>query len=160
MAIIRAGITKVQWDGLEELKIALRRLPQELQQEATTIVLSHAERAAQEIRDAYPIGTPGRKRKGVPIEPGGLVAGVQVFAAEAGPWGTKAVVRNRAKHATIYERGTKARHYFTVDGVKKLLGSMPAGNVFVPRMITWRHRMYDELKALLERQGLMVTGDA
>jgi len=37
---------------------------------------------------------------------------------------------------------------------------MPPGRVFIPTMIKIRRRMYDDLKAMLARAGLKVTGDA
>jgi hypothetical protein len=37
---------------------------------------------------------------------------------------------------------------------------MPAGHVFVPRIIRHRRAMYTALKAMLVRHGLTVSGNA
>lgn len=134
---------RIVWEGLDELRAALRALPDELAAEASGIVLAAAEAARQEIVDAYPHRT------------GALWSGMAVTTTAAGRYGAGAVVINRAKHAYIFEVGTQARH--TSLGANR--GSMPAGNVFIPRVIKHRRAMYEQLKALLERAGLEVSGE-
>lgn len=134
------------WSGLDELKLALQRLPADLTSDASEIVEGAANRAAFEARAAYPLRT-GHLKKGVQlrsIRPGGFVVGTQVL--------------NRAPHATIFEYGTQARHYFTKRGKTHLTGRMPPGHVFVPIMIQRRRVMYEQLKSLLVRNGAVLTG--
>lgn len=137
-----AANNRIVWEGLDELRAALRQLPSDLAAEATGIVIAHAEGAAQEIEGAYPART------------GNLRNGMDVIRSAAGRFGVGALVRNRAKHAWIFENGTQARH--TSLGASR--GSMPPGHVFIPRIIRWRARMYDALRAMLERHGLAVSG--
>lgn len=136
----------VIWSGLDELKLALQTLPTDLAEFGSEIVDGAADRAAWEIRAAYPART-GNLRKGVKLRSvrrGALVVGTQVI--------------NTAPHATIFEAGTQARHYFTTRGVKHLTGAMPPGRVFVPIVVRRRRGMYDQLRSLLERFGLLVSG--
>ena len=134
----------VRWDGLFELQEALRRLPTDLAADAGPIVIEAANDAAAEITAAYPERT------------GDLRNGVHVRVLSGGPFGAAAEVVNRAPHAYMFENGTVARH--TEIGANR--GSMPAGHVFIPRIIRHRRQMYADLKAMIARHGLEVTGDA
>lgn len=138
----------VVWQGLEEYRKMLLALPDSLRGEADNYVEENANAAAVDIRGAYPART------------GNLRDGVEVLEKAAGRYGTARLVRTRAPHAVIFERGTVARHYFTRNNVKHLLGRMPAGHVFVPRVIRWRRRLLDQLKAMLERHGARVIDGA
>lgn len=137
---------RIVFDGLAELKAALRTLPAELAQEAGEIVKANAAEAAREIRADYPSRT------------GNLKNHVYV-TNEARQFGASAVVKNTAKHAWLYDNGSQARH--TDIGANR--GSMPAaptGRSFVAHMIRRRRIMYQILKDLLVSKGLMVSGDA
>jgi hypothetical protein len=134
--------------GLDELREALRNLPDELTGEGSHIVEGNANGAAAQIKAGYKRRT-GNLGDGVKVEP----LGVGRFAAGV-------VVRNTAKHAVIFENGTQARHYYTINGVKHETGRMPPGHVFVPAVIRKRRQMYEQLKDLLVRNGLQVSGDA
>src|SRR4249920_1529212 len=48
--------SRIIFNGLNELRGALRNLPVDLRDDAQAIVSSHADAAATKIRDAYPIG--------------------------------------------------------------------------------------------------------
>lgn len=135
----------VQWTGLEEFRTALRNLPSDLAQEAGAIVIAHAEFAKQEIQASYPEGPTGNLKRGVTIE-----------KQQAGPFAAVAIVRSRAPHATIYEKGTAQRR--TAGGANR--GSMPAAppsQQFIPIAIRARRRMVAALIQLLQRAGLVVT---
>lgn len=134
---------KVVWQGLDELRAELRRLPAELTAEASGIVMGAATDARNEIAAAYPRRT------------GNLANSVKVITKATGPYGTAVIVKNSAQHAHLYEYGTQARH--TDIGANR--GSMPPGNVFVPRMVQHRRAMYERLKAMLHRHGLLVRGN-
>jgi hypothetical protein len=134
---------QVVWEGLAELKAALGQLPKRLAAEASAIVTDSAYAARDEIVAAYPKRT------------GALRRGVKVKLESVGQYGAGASVINTAPHAHLFEFGTQARH--TKLGASR--GSMPPGNIFVPRVIKHRRRMYDELKEMLKREGLIVTGD-
>jgi hypothetical protein len=136
----------LRFDGIAELKQALRLLPESLTDEAGALVRAQALNAAGAIRATYARGPTGNLQNGVVAE------AEQPFSR----YGARYVVRSKAKHAYIYEYGTKARHYFTKAGKRHLTGAMPAARVFVRRMIEARARMQEELVWLLVRNGLMV----
>ena len=136
---------KVELHGLDELKTALRNLPQELTQEAQAIVVAHAEFAEREIENGYPVGPTGNLKRRVTTE-----VNTSRFAAGAR-------VRSRAPHASLFERGTKRR--VTADGRNRgVMPPAPDSARMVPKAIRHRRRMMGALRAMLERHGLVVTG--
>lgn len=138
---------RVRIEGLDELRDALRRLPQDLTQEAHAIVIAQAEAAQREVVNGYPDGPTGNLKRRVTLE-------VNTSQFSAG-----ARVRSRAPHASIFEKGTKARR--TRQGRNR--GRMPEASDaarMVPKAIQHRRRMYQALSAMLERYGLTVTGSA
>ncbi len=138
------------WDGLEELKAALRNLPGELGDDATAIVNTAAEDAMAGVIAAYE----GH------VLTGDLVGHVFLSQEARNKFGATYVVKNTAKHAWIFEEGTQARHYVTVHGKTHLTGAMPPSHVFVQTMVRARRQMYANLKDLLAQKGLEVSGDA
>ncbi len=134
---------RFQFQGLQDLFEGLRNLPPELQAEGGEIVVAHAEAAQTEIQGAYPSRT-GNLRDHVTVK------------TVVGQFSTNAIVKNTAKHAVIFENGTQARH--TDLGAAR--GSMPPGHVFVPVVIRRRRAMYEALKGLIAKKGLVVSGDA
>jgi len=136
--------SRVVWNGLAELREALRNLPADLTAEASHVVEGAANAAAADIKAGYPVRT------------GNLRDHVFVSHRDKGRFSAGAVVKNTAKHANIFEVGTQARH----NSLGANRGSMPPGHVFVPAVIKRRRIMYEQLKALLERHGLKVSGDA
>jgi hypothetical protein len=125
---------KIEMKGLQELRDELRRLPADLTDEATHIVQTHAESAKQEIEAAYPTWT------------GHLKAGLTISRVQA-TFTTAAILRNRAKHAYIYEHGSEMRH--TDSGAAR--GRMPPGHVFLPISGRWRALMIWDLIRLVRR---------
>lgn len=134
---------RLTWDGLEELRAELRQLPADLAREAGYIVQAEANGAAVAIRTAY-----GQHRRS-----GQLQDGVTVEHA-ASPFGARSIVRSTAPEARVFEVGSQARH--TSLGANR--GSMPPGNVFYPAIHTAQRSMWVQLKDLLVRHGLSVSG--
>ena len=128
--------------GLQELRLQLRNLPKHLAQEAQGIVTSHAEAAADKIRNAYPIVT-GNLKKGVKVD--------RVTKSEAG---AAARVRSTSRHSHLFEYGTQARH--TKIGANR--GAMPAKPTFIPIVTRERREMVEDLIGLVQSEGLTVTG--
>jgi len=153
---------RIVWDGLEELKRALRRMPEELRGAAAEIVREAVVAAEEEIRAAYPVGSFGRhrtiKRSGRRklIDPGNLKRGLKV-EEQVSRFGVGYILRNTAPHAWIFEQGTAARHYLTRRGRTKVVGAMPPGRVFVPRVIKHRRRMHARLRQLVRSRGFEVA---
>jgi hypothetical protein len=131
---------RFEFKGLEELKAALRSLPEELSGEAGKIIEAAGNRAVLDLRRAYPVVT------------GHLRDGVEVTHTRSRA-GARAVVRSRAPHAWLYEHGVAGRK------VGKGLNRRPTF-VFMKTMSRIRKEMYDAFQALLERHGLRVTGRA
>jgi hypothetical protein len=141
---------RVVWNGLAELREALRNLPADLTAEAGNIVEGAGNAAAADARAGY-----AAKMK----HPGELVEGVTVSRRDKGQFAASARVTNRSKLSHIFEHGSVARHYVSVHGVQHLTGRIPPMHVFIPAMIKRRRIMYQQLKALLQRHGLKVSGD-
>lgn len=135
-------------DGFAELVDALTRLPTDLQREAQGIVLRRANTAAQRMRSTYPDRTGNDKKS--------LRNRIKV-TTENTTFSAAAVVKNTSPLAAIFEFGTQARH----KALGASTGAMPAGHVFIRIDVEERRAMYNEdLRALLERAGLIVEGAA
>lgn len=136
--------TTLKLGGFDELRRQLQELTPHLAEEAGQIVTSHAEQAATTIRVAY-----HEHRK-----TGNLERGVKVDQAHHSGAGAVARVRSTARHASIFEYGTQARH--TDIGANR--GAMPPAHVFVPAVVKERRAMVTDLIHLVESQGLTVKG--
>ena len=140
----------VIWGGLAEYQAQLAQMPEALTVEAGHAVEGAVNGAYVAITGAYPVRT-GNLRKGMRLTP--VRRKGFVVAAD---------VKNIAPHAILFERGTQARHYFTVNGVKHLTGRMPPGNIFIPRILKARRALTQSLKEMLVRRwgATVVTDDA
>lgn len=136
---------RLVFQGLDDFKRQLRQLPEELAGEAGHIVEGSGNAAAVAIRTAY----------GQHKHSGNLQDHVTVEHQSSG-LAAKAVVKSTARHSHLFEHGSQARH--TDLGWNR--GAMPATPTFIPIVIRFRTRMYEELKGLLQRAGLHVKGDA
>lgn len=134
-------------DGLRELVDDLQKLPTTLKSKANPVVRAHARGAFEEIRSGYP-----------PRAHDELVSHLEMVESETTPgdYAVSMAVRNTSNLAFIFERGTAARH--TKIGANR--GVIPPGHVFEPIYLRWRRQMDDALKALVEQEGLTVTGQA
>ena len=138
------------FEGLEQLRKDLLNLPTELQAEAGHIVEAHANAAAARIKSVYADHwLTGELTKKVTVD-FDLTTGVAASA----------VIKNTSRLAYIFENGSEARHYITHNGVQHLTGKMPAGNVFIPRVMQERRNMYQDIAAMVAAKGLTVTGSA
>lgn len=123
---------------------ALRRLPSELKHEADVVVEAHATEAARTVRDGYPEGPTGNLKRGVTTE----INRSKFFSA--------GIVRSRAKHASMFERGTQRRQ--TATGQNR--GVMPSANASeaaIPKFIRIRARMTSALIDIVRRAGFEVS---
>jgi hypothetical protein len=129
--------------GLTELREALRKLPQELTEEAATIVEAHATQAQSQIVNAYPQGKTGNLRRGV------------TRSRERHQFTARSIVRSRAKHAHLFEKGTGPRR--TSKGANR--GRMPEAaesQKMIPIVVRRRRAMVEALKVMVRRNGLLV----
>lgn len=112
---------------MADLIRSLEQLPEELKQEASGIVKTTAELMKAELDRDYPTGPTGK-----------LVNSTTV--REITP--LRSLVRNGARHAHLYERGTVQR--FTADtGANR--GRMKATPTFIPAAVRARERMTERL---------------
>jgi len=145
-------------DGLFELKEALRNLPAELQAEGAAIVFANAEKAAADLRAAYPRRVtglhPGPHRVSPWFAPGQLKAKIFV-QKRGGQFNATATVKNTDPIAWLYDHGSQTRKWNN----GKIVGAMPATHLFGRTMARQRRVMYDVLRDLLARKGLSVSGE-
>ena len=124
----------------------LRALPAVMQREASVIVTAHAQRAVEEMRATYPVRNYGLAR-----QRGALVRGLRVDR-NLDNFSSSVIVRNRARHAYLFEHGTATRH--TAAGISR--GAARPGKVFIPIAVRHRTAMTEALIRLVERQGFQV----
>jgi hypothetical protein len=155
MASQKMGLS---WDGLDELRQVLGRMPAVLQPEVQARAFAHAGAAATTLRAAYPEGPTGNLRRGVRLDQ---------RAARGG--GSATVLVSAAPHAWIYERGTKPREGrggsatgkgSRSHGALANRGFMPRSDAFARVVGPARRRLIDDLTALLVQRGFVVRDAA
>lgn len=135
--------SRVEWRGMSELIDALRKLPEELAADAGVIVQSAAAGAQNEIVRNYPDGPTGNLKRRVTLE------------TEKTRFGAAAIVRSRAPHASIFERGTEARR--TGRGWNRgRMPQPPESQRMIPVVIRKRRQMIEQLIELVRRAGFQV----
>jgi hypothetical protein len=141
---------RFQFTGLDELREALRHLPAALAAAAAEVVLSEARAAEADVRQVYEAHVDR-----------GTLASRLYLSTSSSAFGAGALIKNTAKHAWIFENGTQARHWASGKSTGTMWGktAQPPTHVFVRAMQTHRRRMYEQLRAILERQGVQVTGE-
>lgn len=133
---------KLEMVGLKELHRDLANLPEELTDEASLIVGQHALEAQTQVVDAYPSRT-GRLKRGVTKD------------HYRGRFTTHWIVKSRAPHAHLFERGTGQRQ--TARGANRgRMPPAPSGQAMVPIVIRRRRVMVEALKDLVRRAGFLV----
>jgi hypothetical protein len=137
---------RFQFEGLAELRQALRNLPDELTAEASRIVEGAANGAVADIGTVY-----AEHRRS-----GNLAKGLRVTHFEGGKFSAGAIVKNTSPHASWFDAGTQTRQ--TKIGADR--GAMPPTWTFVRGITRARRLMWTQLKELLVRKGLLVSGDA
>lgn len=139
----------VRWEGLDELRAALRRLPAELTAEAQGIVDGAAERAMTGMLAEYPEGELRDKLTRKPLA--------------HGAYGVAWLLRNGSGWAWHWDHGTKLRHYTGKRGRVHATGAEWGGgkppHTFGRHSGQERDRMYDDLGAMLRAHGLLVSGE-
>lgn len=146
---------RIEWAGLKELLAELKRLPAEIQQEATDIGAATAEDMARELTAAYPQGPTGTLKQSVRVEH---------------PEPGVAIVRSVAPHAHFLEDGTAQRSTGSrrirsrgrtvgrrQTGTPANRGRMTASKLVARLAVRHRARMTRRLIAMLERHGFHVT---
>jgi hypothetical protein len=154
------------FDGLEDYRKALRNLPLELRDEAAAVVQLISAAAKAEIIAAYPKGKTGNLKAGVFVSTyvSPKTPSVGVTPGKGVLFGASAIVKNRAKHAWLYEYGSEARGLLRpargrIANFGMSRGRMPAKPTFVPIVIRRRRDMERMLAEIVRRAGpFQVTG--
>ena len=135
---------KLSLVGLQELRQALQKLPEELTREAAGIVEEAANDAKRQVYLSYPTKT------------GNLRKGLRVTQNAGRRFGTTAVLKSASPHASIFEFGTERRT--TNKGANR--GRMPEATeaeAFIPKAIRARRKMIRQLIELVRRAGFTVN---
>lgn len=136
---------KFSWQGLTELKLDLRLLPEQFRVETGHLVLARGNGAAVRIRTNY----------GAHVVTGTLQDRARVDT-EMSREKVSAKVISAAPHAHLFEFGTKARK--TAKGWPRgAARAAPQAHRFIPVMQQERQGLLDDLAAMLTRHGLRVT---
>src|SRR6185369_9818998 len=113
---------KLDLNGMNELRDALRKLPEDLTTEAAVIVSAYATQAKQEIQSGYPQGPTGHLR-----------GGVRVIHNAGRRVSTTSIVKSTAPHAWIFENGTANR--VTNRGANRgRMPKPPEGQKMIPKV--------------------------
>jgi hypothetical protein len=137
----------VRWEGLDELRAQLRNLPAELTAEASHIVQGTANAAIVDMRAEYPAGELRDK--------------LYQSTVGRGVYGVGILIKNSSGWAWHWDHGTALRHRSKSGGSTGAeWGGKTPPHTFARNMAQKRRLMYDQLKALLERTGLRVSGEA
>lgn len=134
----------------EELKEALQRMPQALTGESVRIVEAAANGASVAVAQVY-----GQHRVS-----GRLQDGVSVSQFLKGKFFHGFMVKSSSPIAWLFDHGSQARHWVGGKSTGAMWGHTPPTHIFVKTMIRFRRGMYEELKGVLTRAGLLVSGDA
>lgn len=130
-----SAYTPFQFEGMDELRQALRDLPNQLKAEVAPIVDKTLRNCAAELKAEYAKGPTGNLRKGVRIERDSPLSGR---------------VRATAPHTHLYEFGTAARQATSKKGANR--GRMPKrGPVLVPVAVKHRAAMLRDCEEVLNR---------
>lgn len=141
---------RIVWDGLAELRAELRKLPSDLTGEAVHPIEAAANSAAATVKSVY----------GQHAVSGHLRDSVVVESRASSHFGVTLVVLSKDPIAWIFDNGSQARHWVSGKSTGTMWGRTPPTHTFVSTMIRERKRMYEQLKDLLRRHGLWVSGDA
>jgi len=143
---------RMVFNGMDELREQLRNLPAELTTEASRIVEATANAAAVEVRTEY----------GKHNITGDLQSGVIVTHVDQGKYAAGAILKSSSPLAWLFDNGSQARHYFSQSGAKhstgKMWGQIPPTHIFARTAGRARRLMMEKFIAMLERNGLRVTG--
>lgn len=142
------GKSTMEWRGMDEFREELRKLPEACRGEAAKVVEAEVNGAYVTIKRVYEAhvwtGTLTRRLTISPLKVQGQMT-------------TGLVLRSGSPLAWLFDNGSKARHYVTVNGKKHLTGSMRAYRIFGRTAAFTRRKIRGLLIAMVERHGAKVT---
>jgi hypothetical protein len=136
--------SSMRWDGLRELREELRQLPEACRGEAAKVVEGEVNAAYVTVKRVYEAHRfTGFLSRKLMIEPlkirGALTTGL--------------VLRSASPLAWLFDNGTQARHYITVNGVKHVTGRMPGFHIFGRTAAFTRRKIRALLIEMVKRHG-------
>jgi hypothetical protein len=148
-------------DGLQELRDALGKLPQEFRDQGGQIVSDAGARLVSDTQNGYPVRQtnlhPGPNRKSRWYPPGNLHSRVATVTSQTTS-GALATVKSSAPHAWWFEHKTNVRQ--TASGANR--GAMPeraASQRMIPKAIRIRKAMYVSIVDMVKAAGFEVSVD-
>ncbi len=137
---------RLTFEGINELRDGLQKLPQDLAEKAARVVQATARQVGQELQFNYPRGKTGN-----------LKAGVRVSIDGSTSVSAKGVVRSAAPHAHLYEKYTGNVRRTNNGASRGVMPASPDDKRLGPRASRARQRMYAQLIEIVEGEGLTVT---
>ncbi len=152
---------RVTFEGMNELRDALSKLPEDLTQQSRLVVQASAREASNETVLAYPVRrtnlSPGYKRKS-PWFPPGILRGRVTVTDRSTNVSAVYQVKSAAPHASLFENGNEGRKRYNSKGQNR--GAMPAAQTserMIPKVVRIRARMYEQLKEIVRLAGFEVS---
>ena len=141
----------MRWDGLKEFREELRKLPEACRGEAAKVVEGEVNAAYVTVKRVYEAhrhtGNLSNKLAIAPLKvQGQMVTGL--------------ILKSGSPLAWLFDNGTQARHYTTVNGVKHLTGRMPGFHVFGRTVSFTRRKIRARLIEMVKRHGATKVIDA
>ncbi len=134
---------RVVFEGLDQFRADLRRLPEELAIEAGDAVVAAAEQTAS------------RLQSNLPRRSGRLIRGVKTTVERDQKFAARAIVRSTAHHAWWYEHGTGHRRTSKGASRGRMTQAGPNQSLIVLAQAA-RRVMFSKLLAIIERAGFEV----
>jgi hypothetical protein len=136
--------SSMRWDGLKEFREELRKLPEECRGEAAKVVEGEVNAAYVTVKRVYEAHRfTGFLSSKLAIQPlkvrGALTTGL--------------VLKSGSPLAWLFDNGTQARHYITVNGVTHQTGRMPGFHVFGRTVAFTRRKIRNLLIEMVRRHG-------
>lgn len=137
-------------DGLQELRESFRGLPRALAEQAKPLIERRADEAFSRIHAVYAAHR----------VTGDLADKLSQKTIEIGQFGFGVLLVSASAHAGYFEDGTDARQLSGPKAGKAatVVGASTAHPTFIPAMRAARRGLADDLRALLERNGMTVNG--
>ena len=140
----------MRWDGLAEFREELRKLPEACRGEAAKVVEGEVNAAYVTVKRVYEAhrhtGNLSNKLAIAPLQVSGQMT-------------TGLILKSGSPLAWIFDNGTEARHYITVNGKKHLTGRMPGAHIFGRTVGFTRRKIRALLIEMVKRHGATTVVD-
>jgi hypothetical protein len=140
----------MRWDGLREFREELRQLPEACRGEAAKVVEGEVNAAYVTVKRVYEAhrftGFLSSKLAIQPLKVSGALT-------------TGLVLKSGSPLAWLFDNGTQARHYITVNGVTHQTGRMPGFHVFGRTVAFTRRKIRGLLIEMVRRHGATKVTD-